>query len=55
MGRFCTNQKLETVLRCHVMAFEACGGVPTSLEIAVARRSLAFYDIVAQRMAGVER
>ncbi len=29
--------------------------VPASLEIAVARRSLAFYDIVAQRMAGVER
>ena len=25
-GRFCPNQKLETVLRCHVMAFEACGG-----------------------------
>ena len=27
-GRFCPNQKLETVLRCHVMAFEACGGAP---------------------------
>ncbi len=27
-GRFCTNQELETVLRCHVMAFEACGGAP---------------------------
>lgn len=25
-GRFCSNQKLETVLRCHVMAFDACGG-----------------------------
>ena len=25
-GRFCSNQKLETVLRCHVAAFEACGG-----------------------------
>lgn len=25
-GRFCSNQTLETVLRCHVMAFEACGG-----------------------------
>lgn len=25
-GRFCTNQKLETVLRCHVMAFADCGG-----------------------------
>ncbi|MCY4532686.1 MAG: IS21 family transposase [Gammaproteobacteria bacterium] len=25
-GRFCVNQKLETVLRCHVLAFEACGG-----------------------------
>ncbi|WP_420337057.1 IS21 family transposase [Roseibium sp.] len=25
-GRFCSNQKLETVLRCHVLAFEACGG-----------------------------
>jgi len=24
-GRFCVNQKLETVLRCHVAAFEACG------------------------------
>lgn len=27
-GRFCANQKLETVLRCHVAAFAACGGVP---------------------------
>ena len=25
-GRFCANQKLGTVLRCHVDAFEACGG-----------------------------
>ena len=25
-GRFCANQKLETVLRCHVAAFDACGG-----------------------------
>lgn len=25
-GRFCVNQKLETVLRCHVAAFDACGG-----------------------------
>jgi transposase len=25
-GRFCANQKLETVLRCHVAAFAACGG-----------------------------
>ena len=25
-GRFCANQKLGTVLRCHVEAFEACGG-----------------------------
>ena len=30
-GRFCTNQKLETVLRCHVMAFEACGGAPAEV------------------------
>ena len=27
-GRFCVNQKLETVLRCHVAAFAACGGAP---------------------------
>ncbi len=27
-GRFCPNQKLETMLRCHIMAFEAAGGVP---------------------------
>ena len=25
-GRFCPSQKLDTVLRCHVLAFEACGG-----------------------------
>ena len=25
-GRFCPNQKLETVMRCHIQAFEACGG-----------------------------
>ena len=27
-GRFCSNQRLETVLRCHIMAFEAAGGAP---------------------------
>ncbi|WP_246387744.1 DDE-type integrase/transposase/recombinase, partial [Gluconacetobacter sacchari] len=25
-GRFCPNQTLETVLRCHIAAFEAMGG-----------------------------
>ena len=30
-GHFCTDQKLETVLRCHVMAFEACGGAPAEV------------------------
>jgi len=25
-GRFCPNQKLETVMRCHILAFDACGG-----------------------------
>ena len=25
-GRFCPSQKLDTMLRCHVLAFEACGG-----------------------------
>ena len=25
-GRFGSNQRLETVLRCHIAAFEACGG-----------------------------
>jgi transposase len=27
-GRFCPNQKLETVMRCHILAFGACGGAP---------------------------
>ena len=27
-GRFCADQTLETVLRCHVSAFDACGGAP---------------------------
>ena len=30
-GRFCANQKLKAVLRCHVMAFEACGGAPAEV------------------------
>lgn len=30
-GRFCTNQRLDTVLRCHVSAFEACGGAPVEV------------------------
>ena len=30
-GRFCPNQKLETVLRCHIQAFEASGGVPREM------------------------
>ena len=30
-GRFCPNQKLETVLRCHIEAFEACGGATTEI------------------------
>ena len=30
-GRFGFNQKLDTVLRCHVDAFEACGGAPTEV------------------------
>ncbi|QUS59016.1 IS21 family transposase [Pseudovibrio brasiliensis] len=25
-GRYCVNQQLDTVLRCHIAAFEACGG-----------------------------
>ena len=25
-GRFCADQKLETVPGCHVSAFDACGG-----------------------------
>ena len=27
-GRFCASQNLQTVLRCHIAAFEAVGGVP---------------------------
>jgi transposase len=27
-GRFCPNQKLPTVLRCHIDAFADLGGVP---------------------------
>lgn len=30
-GRFCEHQKLDTVLRMHVLAFEALGGVPRQL------------------------
>ncbi len=30
-GRFCADQRLDTVLRCHVMAFEACGGAPAEI------------------------
>ena len=30
-GRFCPSQKLETVLRCHIMAFEAAGGIPSAV------------------------
>ena len=30
-GHFCANQKLKAVLRCHVMAFEACGGAPAEV------------------------
>jgi transposase len=30
-GRFCANQKLETVLRCHVAAFAACGGATSEV------------------------
>ena len=30
-GRFCTDHKLETVLRCHVIAFEACGDAPAEV------------------------
>jgi transposase len=32
-GRFCANQKLETVLRCHVAAFAACGGAPCEVDL----------------------
>ncbi|MEO0994936.1 MAG: IS21 family transposase [Pseudomonadota bacterium] len=30
-GRFCTSQDLQTVLRCHIAAFEAMGGVPAEV------------------------
>ena len=30
-GRFCMSQNLQTVLRCHVAAFEAVGGVPAEI------------------------
>ena len=30
-GRFGPNQKLDTVLRCHIAAFEACGGAPAEV------------------------
>lgn len=30
-GRFCSDQRLETVLRCHLLAFEACGGSPAEV------------------------
>ena len=30
-GRFCPNQKLATVLRCHIDAFAALGGVPEEI------------------------
>ena len=30
-GRFCTGQDLQTVLRCHIAAFEAMGGVPAEI------------------------
>jgi len=30
-GRFCPNQALETVMRCHVAAFDAMGGVCTEI------------------------
>ena len=30
-GRFGPNQKLDTVLRCHMAAFEACGGAPAEV------------------------
>ena len=30
-GRFCTSQNLQTVLRCHIAAFEAIGGAPTEI------------------------
>ena len=30
-GRFCSSQNLQTVLRCHIAAFEAIGGVPAEI------------------------
>jgi transposase len=30
-GRFCPSQDLQTVLRCHITAFEVIGGVPSEL------------------------
>ena len=30
-GRFCAGQNLQTVLRCHIAAFEAIGGVPAQI------------------------
>ena len=30
-GRFCASQNLQTVLRCHIAAFDAIGGVPAEI------------------------
>lgn len=30
-GRFCAGQNLQTVLRCHIAAFQAMGGVPAEI------------------------
>jgi len=30
-GRFCPNQTLETVMRCHITAFDIMGGVCTEI------------------------
>ena len=30
-GRFCASQNLQTVLRCHIAAFEAMAGVPSEI------------------------
>jgi hypothetical protein len=30
-GRFCPNQTLETVMRCHIAAFDAMGGACTEV------------------------
>jgi hypothetical protein len=30
-GRFVAHQDLQTVLRCHIAAFEALGGVPAEI------------------------